>query len=165
VAAVLGRVTGAADLPRGPDAKYGIRVPRDWIDSGATIEVRLPRHLECASCGGGGCDACGGSGALTLRDRGVAAEAIQVTLPQGGPVSGVTLRIPDAGGHPGSGSDLPRGLLLLSVLPGAQPAENVRLWRPAIGATRQSRVSLRVALMLAAAVVLSLLLLRLFGCR
>ena len=130
---VLGRVTAPTDQPRGPDAKYRVRVAEDWLRAGAKIEVKLPRNLECAACDGGGCDACGGSGALTLRGRRDASEYVQVTLPRvrvppESGTRGMILRIPESGGHATDDSALPRGLLLLSLIPDAESDHNVRLW-------------------------------------
>jgi hypothetical protein len=133
VSTVLGRVTSSTDQPRGPDAKYRVRVAENWLKAGAKIEVKLPRNLECAACDGGGCDACGGSGALTLRGREDPSEYIQVTLPQVKvpPKSGkrgMILRIPESGGYASGETELPRGLLLLSLIPDAESDHNVRLW-------------------------------------
>ena len=67
VAEVLGRVVQAElESPRGPDASHRIRVPKDWLEQGAIIELELPRHLTCRACEGGGCDICERSGAVTL---------------------------------------------------------------------------------------------------
>lgn len=103
---------------------------------GEVIELELPRNLACAACGGGGCDACGRSGAITLRRREEPAEVVEVTLParpgegDDAPDSlGITLRIPEQGGLPEPGSDLPRGLLLLTVLPSPEPDPRVRVLR------------------------------------
>jgi hypothetical protein len=122
----LGRVTGGLDQPRGPDVAHRVRVPSSWLDDGATIELALPRNLACASCEGGGCDACARAGAVTLRGRDEPAEIVRVTLPKRGDSAeltasgrGVVLRIPERGGvsrHDGS----VRGLLMLSVLTGDQ---------------------------------------------
>jgi len=133
VSTVLGRVTSSTDQPRGPDAKYRVRVAANWLRTGAKIEVKLPRNLECAACDGGGCDACGGSGALTLRGRKDPSEYIQVTLPQvkvppDSGKRGMILRIPESGGHAADDSELPRGLLLLSLIADADSDHNVRLW-------------------------------------
>jgi hypothetical protein len=141
---VLGRVIGRElDGPRGPDVAHRVRVPQDWIDEAAVIEVELPRHLHCAVCEGGGCDLCDRSGALTLRDRGEPAEIVEVTLPQrdqerrkqeadpgsaSTPVSrSFVIRIPELGGLPPEGSELPRGHLLLTVAPAATPDVGVKL--------------------------------------
>ena len=71
---------------------------------GEVVELELPRNLACAACGGGGCDTCGRSGAITLR-------------------------IPELGGLPEPGSELPRGVLLLTVVPSPEPDPNIKLLR------------------------------------
>lgn len=134
MAKVLGRVTGAIDVPRGPDALYRVHVPGEWLGEGATLELELPRNLTCASCDGGGCDACDRSGAITLRERKAPAEIVRVTLPRpvetGAPPSsnkrGLVVRIPERGGSPPGESLLPRGNLLLAVLEGDEPGPGVR---------------------------------------
>jgi hypothetical protein len=45
---------------------------------------------------------------------------------EGEPTSSITLRIPEQGGLPAEGSRLPRGLLLLTVIPDEQPDSGVR---------------------------------------
>lgn len=122
-------MTGAIDVPRGPDVKHRVRVPARWLDEGAEIELELPRNLTCAACDGGGCDRCGRAGAVSLRGRKEPAELIRVTLPsrlsdQETTASGraVVVRIPERGGLSDEG--LRRGLLLLQVMPAdeADPA-------------------------------------------
>ncbi|MDF3070537.1 MAG: hypothetical protein K0R38_6138 [Polyangiaceae bacterium] len=59
---------------------------------------------------------------------------VEITLParpdDDAPDSrGVTLRIPEQGGLPEPGSDLPRGLLLLTVVPSSEPDSRIRLLR------------------------------------
>jgi hypothetical protein len=97
-------------------------VPSSWFDEGATIELELPRNLACASCDGGGCDACDRAGAVTLRGRDDPAEILSVTLPRRGDSAeltasgrGVMLRIPERGGI-SPRDDSVRGLLMLTVL-------------------------------------------------
>jgi hypothetical protein len=132
LAKVLGKVTtGAHPVQRGPDVTHRVRVPRPWLERGEPIELELPRNLACAACRGGGCDTCGRSGAVTMRGRNEPPEIVQVTLPEwsspeGEPTSSVTLRIPEQGGLPAEGSRLPRGLLLLTVIPDEQPDSGVR---------------------------------------
>jgi hypothetical protein len=92
-------------------------VPRDWLERGATIEFELPRHLTCAACDGGGCDACHRSGAVTLRSRNEPSDLVQVSLPQGVRDEAFLIRIPERGGLPLADSILPRGLLFLRVEP------------------------------------------------
>jgi hypothetical protein len=132
---VLARVTSrAASGPRGPDVLHRVKVRREWLTRGDVIELELPRNLACAECGGGGCDKCGRSGAITLRKRSEPAEIVEVTLParpaDDEPDSrGITLRIPEQGGLPEPGSDLPRGLLLLTVVPSQEPDPRIKLLR------------------------------------
>jgi hypothetical protein len=58
-----------------------VAVPAQWLNEGRTIEVELPRNLTCARCGGGGCSACGQSGAITVRGKTELPEVVQVALP------------------------------------------------------------------------------------
>ncbi len=113
---------------------HRVKVRREWLTVGEVVELELPRNLACATCGGGGCDACGRSGAITLRKRDEPAEVVEVTLPARSgdelPDSrGITLRIPEQGGLPEPGSDLPRGVLLLTVVPSPEPDPNIKLLR------------------------------------
>ena len=132
---VLARVKSrAVEGPRGPDVLHRVKVRREWLTAGEVVELELPRNLACAACGGGGCDACGRSGAITLRQRDEPAEVVEVTLPARSgehlPESrGVTLRIPELGGLPEPGSELPRGVLLLTVVPSLEPDPNIKLLR------------------------------------
>jgi hypothetical protein len=140
MAKVLGRIT-SMERPRGPDVQMSVTVPEEWMTFGATLEIDLPRNLACASCGGGGCDACERSGAVSLRGRKEPTETVEVTLPSPGTVAGaaaskvriVVFRIPDRGGQPAEGVELPRGNLLLSIRTGLEPAPGVtRLAQPSI---------------------------------
>jgi hypothetical protein len=125
---VLGRVVNAdLDCPRGPDAVHRIRVPRRWLETGALVEIELPRNLTCAGCEGGGCDACDRSGALTVRARGEPIGLLLVTLPSGSGGGAVVIRIPEYGGLPREGSEVPRGHLLLRVEPGTKADPSVTL--------------------------------------
>jgi hypothetical protein len=113
---------------------HRVKVRREWLVVGEVIELELPRNLACAACGGGGCDACGRSGAITLRTRDEPAEMVEVTLPiragDDAPDSrGITLRIPEQGGLPELGSELPRGVLLLTVVPSPEADPKIKLLR------------------------------------
>lgn len=123
---VLGKVTTTVDGERGPDVLHRIGVPVDWLVSGATVDVELPRHLSCARCEGGGCDLCQRSGAVTLREREAAPEVVTVTLPAGGGDGDLVLRIPQAGGLPPPDQSYGRGLLLLRVSAAEEASAGVR---------------------------------------
>lgn len=107
-------------MPRGPDVVHRIRVKRSWLLDGETIQLTLPRNLTCAECAGGGCDRCERAGAISLRARGEAAPLLTVPLPKRAAADldrepTLILRVPDQGGLPRPGLDLPRGLLLLRI--------------------------------------------------
>jgi hypothetical protein len=130
-AKVLGRVVASKDRPRGPDTRMTVTVPHSWMAEHATIEVDLPRNLACAVCGGGGCDACDRAGAVSLRLRTDPKESVEVTLPKSAvgdgeaPPHAITVRIPERGGMPKAGSELPRGNLLLTIEDGTEPSNGV----------------------------------------
>ena len=144
---VLGRLV-ASDLesPRGPDALHRLRVPHAFLKRGATVEFELPRHLTCAACDGGGCDPCERSGAVTLRGRGDPTELLELSLPKGDRDDPFLIRVPERGGLPPVGSELPRGHLLLRVEPceESQATPTLRRTKPSIK-PRASIPSLRVA--------------------
>lgn len=141
-AKVLGRITTKHDRPRGPDVSMDIAVPEEWFAAGATLEIQLPRNLKCATCSGGGCDACERSGAVSIRGRKDAVELVEITLPRHAPPPGeeqtsrarvVVMRIPDRGGAAADDPSLPRGNLLLSVATGAEASPGVaRLTGPSV---------------------------------
>ncbi len=122
---VLGKVTKAVDVERGPDVLHRISVPAGWLSEGATIDVELPRHLSCARCEGGGCDSCQRSGALTLRERDELPGVVSVTLPVSVEAGDIVLRIPEAGGLPPPDCSYGRGLLLLRVSVADAPSAGV----------------------------------------
>ncbi|HVU04037.1 MAG TPA: hypothetical protein VHE30_19895 [Polyangiaceae bacterium] len=138
---VLGRITASMDRPRGPDVLLSLSVPEAWLAEGATLQIELPRNLACAACEGGGCDACGRSGAVSTRGRKEPAELVEVTLPRPtipdeAPSSAsrvVVMRIPDRGGLPSASVELPRGNLMLSVRSGTgEPRGVTRLAQPSL---------------------------------
>jgi hypothetical protein len=169
-------VTGALDVPRGPDVIHRVRVARDWLESGATIEFELPRNLSCAACGGGGCDACERSGAISLRGRNELPELVRITLPKPRPGAdppssgrrGITVRIPERGGL-AEDPALPRGVLLLRVTSGEAPdagISRVRRTEPPLAAepaAAREKPRRRISWPVAAAIVLVLLLIALLA--
>jgi hypothetical protein len=136
-AKVLGRIT-QPDRPRGPDVEHRITLPVAWLESGAKLEIELPRNLTCLACKGGGCDACERSGAVSMRGRNDPIELLELTLPaqppqsEPAPASGrlLIIRLPDRGGAPPKDSELPRGHLLLAIAQGAEPSAGVKRVEP-----------------------------------
>lgn len=121
---VLGKVTGEFETAGGPDALLDIVVDRRWLQEARTIEVDLPRNLGCAVCEGTGCNICGQSGAITVRERSEPPEVVRVTLPRQELASKsdpdseqvILLRIHGRGGLPRSGVwPSQRGRLLLRI--------------------------------------------------
>ncbi len=117
-------MTGDFEAIGGPDALLDIVVDRAWLQEARTIEVDLPRNLGCAACEGAGCNICGQSGAITVRERSEPPEILRLTLPRQevGPDSNpdscrvILLRIQGRGGLPTSLVwPAQRGRLLLRI--------------------------------------------------
>jgi hypothetical protein len=132
---VLARVTNDLDEPRGPDVQYGVEVPMEWLEQGASVSIVLPRLMTCARCEGGGCDICARKGAFEVTTEG----PVVVSLPRqpGATPSALRLRLPAYGalGEP----ELPPGHLILTVVPrdaafGWAPANSVHRVEPAASA-------------------------------
>lgn len=120
----LGKVTEELDVPRGPDLSMDITVPAGWIEAGATLEVAWPRRLVCRACGGGGCDACGRSGAFSLQGD-LTREPFEVSLPRlAAPPSSLMIRLPNLG-MPSAETDRPPGHLFLEVRAGQPPSAGI----------------------------------------
>ncbi|CAN5679145.1 hypothetical protein BH11MYX4_BH11MYX4_30080 [soil metagenome] len=78
----LGRLLDPEELDRrgGATGRLTVDVLEAWLESGDAVEIIVPQRLACARCEGGGCDACGRSGAFRLTfDE--AARTLQLTLP------------------------------------------------------------------------------------
>jgi hypothetical protein len=121
---ILGKVVADQDQQSGPDVLLDIVVERDWLREARTIEIELPRHLSCAACQGAGCNICGQSGAITLRERSEIAEVVRVTLPRRDSTSvdmpdstrALTLKVPGYGGLPPLDCEgATRGRLLIRI--------------------------------------------------
>jgi hypothetical protein len=99
----LGRVLdpSALDAGAGPRARLRIEVPAAWLVEGAELSVLAPVRLACARCDGGGCDACGRSGALRA-PAGAGERVLHASVPRapGGPQA-MVLRIPHPFGPEG----------------------------------------------------------------
>lgn len=126
-------MTGAIDVPRGADVRLKVRVETAWLRQAATIELDLPRNLTCAACDGGGCDKCERAGAVSIRGRKDPTETLRVTLPRQtadlettDSGRSIVVRIPERGGWP-ERKGLPRGILMLQVLPAEAADPSVRL--------------------------------------
>jgi hypothetical protein len=100
--AVLGRVAdpAALDADRGTRVTIDVVVPARW--SGRRVRVTTPRRFRCSRCAGGGCDACGRSGAIVVRapayrgapDDDAHEPSFEMQLPPAIGVKPVLVRIP-----------------------------------------------------------------------
>jgi hypothetical protein len=79
----LGRVLDpeALDTADGPRARLVLQVPEAWARAPDGVEITIPKRFPCARCDGGGCDACGRSGALRVPDE-LVGGALRVPLPR-----------------------------------------------------------------------------------
>jgi hypothetical protein len=82
----------ALDASRGARARLRIEVPAAWIEEGAVVEITAPGRLPCAGCEGGGCDACGRSGALRAPED-PADRVVSAGLPGAGAPRGASVAI------------------------------------------------------------------------
>ncbi|MEY2929263.1 MAG: hypothetical protein RL033_12 [Pseudomonadota bacterium] len=94
----LARVTTDLAEARGPDVACSIEVPVAWFEAGATLQIQLPRLIQCARCEGGGCDACSRRGAFEQQAAGIASE-VAIVLPKQAAegCTSVKLRLPALG--------------------------------------------------------------------
>ncbi|MBI2388533.1 MAG: hypothetical protein HYV09_02855 [Deltaproteobacteria bacterium] len=69
----------ALDAKKSPRARVSIVVPTAWLREGARLELAVPAKLRCDLCDGGGCDACGRSGAYRAPEEGA---KVALTLPR-----------------------------------------------------------------------------------
>lgn len=113
----LAKVTCDLSGPRGPDGVLSIRVPEEWRQAGTGLLLRVPKKAVCAICEGGGCDVCGRSGAISLREGAL----LELTLPEAPLDARLELRIPWEGA-PALDEVLPRGHLLLRISTGERPS-------------------------------------------
>jgi hypothetical protein len=118
----LARISLDVDGPRGPDVLCEIVVPAEWFTDGRRLQIDLPGRLTCANCSGGGCDACGRSGALETPK---VEEPLELTLPSSaGSLGRFRVRIPGLGAESGE-AGLARGHLLLTVRAGEPVSRGV----------------------------------------
>jgi hypothetical protein len=121
----LGRVTdpSALDACEGPRARLAVEVPAAWLAEGADLVIAAPARLTCARCDGGGCDACGRTGALkSPAERDDRLLHVRLPSPTGaaGEPQAIALRIPDP-----FGAEQEIAQLLLEVRPAEQPSASV----------------------------------------
>ena len=90
--ATLGQVldVAALDASNGPCARVRVGLEPGW-SRGDTLRITVPERLTCARCDGGGCDACGRSGALRAPSD-PDARTLRVELPAL-PAQGVAMRV------------------------------------------------------------------------
>lgn len=101
----------ALDSIEGPHGKMTIELPASEL--GKAVAIDVPKRLVCARCDGGGCDACGRSGALKLEQTG----STSLVLPPNGSEQ-LLLRIP----HPlGEAANLALLTVQIRLLP-AKPS-------------------------------------------
>jgi hypothetical protein len=62
----LGSVLEHEDLTAGTRGRLSVDVLDAWLAPGTLLELVVPVRLACARCDGGGCDACGKSGAIRI---------------------------------------------------------------------------------------------------
>jgi len=105
----------ALDAKKSPRARVSIIVPSNWLREGARLELVLPNKLRCDLCDGGGCDACGRSGAYRAPEEG---KKIALTLPR---VTDdyLALRVTNPFG------DQEPALLVVRLVAGPTPSEGV----------------------------------------
>jgi hypothetical protein len=125
VTSILARVTTPVRTMRGADGLLRVEIPREWLGRTSCIRIELPRNLACANCGGGGCDACGLSGAITLRERHDPSESVVVNLSalsvrnisqSSEKCPSFVVRVPERGGPLRAGvAGATRGCLLVTV--------------------------------------------------
>ncbi len=152
----LARVTDvdALDAHQGTCARLKITVPADWAR--ATVELSVPRLLSCDRCGGGGCDRCARSGALSAPND-AHQRRLRLTLPaQVDRTSLIRLPVPFEDPHIEQ--------LIVEVHIGPEPSDGVRRLRVAPAAAlatsshSASPPALMVALVIMALLVLGVLL-------
>lgn len=98
-------------------AKLRVEVAVAW--AGREVSVTVPRRLVCSSCDGGGCDACGRSGALRLPESDGPRTILVVLPPSLG--EGVALRL----ARPFEDAEI--DVLLLEVVPAERSSPSCQL--------------------------------------
>ncbi len=100
----------------GPRGRLTVDVPEAWLVAGTVLELVVPARLACARCEGGGCDACGRSGAVRIQGS-EDERHVRVTL--SGAARGLRLVRP-------LGPDAGLDQLIVELRPAAAPSELCR---------------------------------------
>ncbi len=146
MAVPLGSVLERDVLTAGPHGRLAVDVLDAWLAPGTVLEVVVPGRLACARCEGGGCDACGKSGAIRLagdeRKR-----RLRITLSES--ARRVRLVRP-------LGEDAGLDQLVLELRPAAVPSDFCR--RAQGGTAKRAIIPLLVFLALVSALIAALVL-------
>jgi hypothetical protein len=116
MATPLGSVLEHDDLTAGPRGRLTVDVLEAWLEAGTVLEIVVPVRLACARCEGGGCDACGKSGAIRI-NGGEQERSLQVTLSES--ARGLRLMRP-------LGADAGLDQLIVELRPAAVPSDFCR---------------------------------------
>lgn len=144
----LGSVLERDELTAGPRGRLSVDVLETWLGAGAVLEIVVPARLVCARCEGGGCDACGRSGAIRIAGD-EQERTFQVTLSES--ARGLRLTRP-------LGADVGLDQLILELRPAAEPSSSCRLARRA--GPRASLIPLLVLIALVSALLAAVVLRR-----
>lgn len=112
----------ALSASAGARGRVRIEVPAAWLAEGSELELAAPTKIACDRCAGGGCDACGRSGALRAPET---ARAVRLQVPAGS-TGGVALRIVRP-----FGDEAAIEQLIIEVRAGASPSPGVVRRTPA----------------------------------
>lgn len=126
-----GRRRGPNAPARGSDLRYNLELDLENAVSGTTVDIRVPRHIECDRCDGGGaepgssketCPTCHGHGQVRMQQGFF---AVQQACPQCGG-SGKQIKNPCPDCH-GNGVQEKSRTLEVSIPAGVDDGDRVRL--------------------------------------
>ena len=135
----LGSVLERDDHADGPRGRLTVDLPEAWLDGGSALEIIVPTRLACARCEGGGCDACGKSGAIRI-SGGEDVRRVRITLSQS--ARGLRLTRP-------LGPDAGLDQLVIELRPAAVASAFCRRVERSAGSKSVAPVLVLVALVLA----------------
>ena len=134
----------------GPRGRLTVDVLDVWLEAGTVLEIVVPARLACARCDGGGCDACGRSGAIRI-DRGEHDRTVRVTLSES--ARGLRLVRP-------FGADAGLDQLILELRPASVPSPYCRRGARLRASAAPSFVPLLVVIAVLAAAIAAFVLRR-----